>query len=332
MVDFHNKARIYYEDAIRFITTLSVRDCAILMLCCSVNYKISSQFLPSTKVEIKNLIDASIIFPQINNTYVIPAFLWINLDLQTEIKDFKEIFSHWENVLLEMTQLVPGLYFDNLFIYSKKWWSSAFSLNAVGDIWENLVASSLVVKYCLHTLEKSPKPDIPLSDIYYTSKRAQAYPMISKLKVNFSDGIQFPLKEVTANDNPYPNALVHNCNIHKAHHDIIIRDTAVSCKCTLRDPQGKTIELQLDGCENLLWFYPGLKEVKGEDVNEVELPPVKGEDVNEVELPPVNYRKEKVKDALARNCLGFLSGAGCVSHLSHEMIILLKKLVCNEDE
>jgi len=313
---FYSSCQRYYSDAISFITEFKVREAAILILCCSVNFKLA-EFLPSTRVPIKDLIDRSIIFPYLDDSYVIPAFFWLGLN-ETSVKmlnvaNSAVVLSQWAEVQKEMQSIIPGFNLEDLYIYSKRWLTNAFSISHLGTLWEKLVSTSLATKYVLHSLETTNKT-LPLCEFYYLSKSAQAYPILEKFSASLSNGIITPSDEVTVNDT-LNNAVYHNLNVQNAHHDIILcaspHNIAIQCKNSLADPKGDTVKKQLTNCTHLLWFYPGFDE---EDTT-----------------GPKDYRTRIVKDAIEEKKLGFLNGAGCVSLLTIDMVLVLKRILLKKN-
>ena len=72
--NFYVMAREYYKDAQNAISNFSARDFAILILCCNTYYKLHD-YLPGTDITTQSLLEDALIFPYINGTYVVPAFL-----------------------------------------------------------------------------------------------------------------------------------------------------------------------------------------------------------------------------------------------------------------
>jgi len=283
----------------------------MLMLSCSVNFAMSgSGIIPSTALSVKDLIDVSIIFRYIESSYVIPAFFWLGLEkIKKRTEEMDLVLKKWDTVLNVMANLIPGLEFGDLYIFYTKWQTGAYNLHHLGLVWEKLIASSLAVKYYLHTLGTAGP--IPMTTMYSLGPNAQAYQMLSQLSVNLSGGIITPMKEVRALQQLQPGVYL-NSNSTTAHHDIILSGTqktpniAVQCKNSLTDPYGSTIEKQLSGCEKLIWIYPGYEEEQKE--------------------PPKQYQVEAVKNALEHRKLCFLNGAGSASPLAIDLILQLKEL------
>jgi len=288
---------------------LSVEDCAKLILCCSVHFKLYD-FIPSTKVKVSKLIDAAIIFPYIySHTYVIPVFFWVGEKKNKKVPSPVNIM--WDKVNVLISKLVPGIVLDDLLVYSKKWWHDALDITELGVIWEKLLASSLAVKYYLNKLKDPSEKFLPLLKIYDLSDEGQAYSLLSKFLVNFSKGVIVSKKKTTVGDTLCPAVYLN------PHHVIIlpakIKNTTknrfesvnvtIQCKNSLTDPGGDVISKQL-GCDYLLWFFLGIDEDKN--------------------VTPKEYTEKKVKDALEKNQFGFLNGAGCVSPLSRDLLIVLK--------
>ena len=100
---------------------------------------------------------------------------------------------------------------------------------------------------------------------------------MNKYEVNFSHGISLPTREVFSNVDDLGFAVVHNRNIHNAHHDIILPartslgnvNIAVQAKASFDLPGRKTITKQLlvspasdEQVQQLFWLYLGEKKKK----------------------------------------------------------------------
>jgi hypothetical protein len=159
------------------------------------------------------------------------------------------------------------------------------TLYQIGIYLETLFASSLAVKYYLKSLGKS-LPYIPLLEIIELNRKDGAYSILEKYQVDFSGGISLPDNQTF---NALPMAVVHNKNIHNAHHDLIlpaissgiIMNIAVQCKASFVLSNNKTIEIQL--------LVSREREIQYKDV-------------------------------------AFLNGSGCCNGLSLSLFELLKKL------
>ena len=90
---------------------------------------------------------------------------------------------------------------------------------------ESLLASSLAVKYyiCLLSDPKSSRDkNVEFTTIYDFKKEENiSKTLLSKYKLNLSEGIFYPDSEALASDK-LPCAVVHNKNNHNAHHDILL--------------------------------------------------------------------------------------------------------------
>ena len=110
-----------------------------------------------------------------------------------------------------------------------------------------------------------------------------------------------------------PCAVVHNCNIHSAHHDIMLPcridgedvNLPVSCKASLDLSRNSVIEKQLEiskvneeSVHLLIWLYLG----------------------NEA-------REERYQGKVV-----FLNGDGCCNGLALDMLILTKRLISQNNE
>jgi hypothetical protein len=305
---FYTESERYYLDTMDYITKLDTHSAALLFLSCSVNFKLTST-VPTTQLSIQELEDQSIIFPYIDNSYVIPIFFWLRLKSANE-----KVYNKWKAIQQEMEKLVPGLILDDLYIYTHKWFEQSLLLTDLGLLWEKLIVSSLAVKYYL-THIKDNRDYLFLSEIYELDDGAQAKPILSKFMVNFCDGIIRQKKEILWNESSLLKAIYHNIEFQNAHHDIILAakeydgtkmvecNIAVQCKNSLIKPKAGAISSQLT-CDYLLWFYPKCH----------------------ADHPPKNYTTNDVKKALQNKRLGFLSGCGCASILYVDLIRVLKKM------
>jgi len=207
-----------------------------------------------------------------------------------------------------ITKLVPNLNFEDLLVSCSKWADKMKSLYDLGILWEKIIASSLAVKYILYREQKKllATDSVKLSEIYELGEKAQAYPLLSSVNVNFSLGMRNHKKEVNSNDN-LSRAVYLNSNVRDAHHDIILsadpHNVAIQCKNSFKTPDGGIIKRQLD-CEYLLWFFMGWDE--------------------ENSIPPVDFRESEVIAALKEKRLGFVNGSGCTSLVVYDLINALK--------
>eukprot|EP01124_Arcella_intermedia_P023270 TRINITY_DN3654_c0_g2_i3.p1 TRINITY_DN3654_c0_g2~~TRINITY_DN3654_c0_g2_i3.p1 ORF type:complete len:627 (+),score=103.37 TRINITY_DN3654_c0_g2_i3:227-2107(+) len=306
---FHD-ARYYYKDALSQILEFSVEDCAKILLFCSVNYKLTN-YIPTTTIRIEDLQNKALIFPYLDDSYVVPVMFWVGLNenMLRDLKSSPKILEKWNEVMKKIETMIPGIDLNNLFISSGKWWNVAYDIYSLGSIWEKLFATSLVVKYYLARINRQID-DIDFLDIYYLTESAQAYKTMLKTKVNFLKGLETPSSEASVKQK-LDKAVYINSNIHNARHDIVFyakpANIMVQCKNSVYDPNGSTISLQLEKNHILLWVYPGFKEDKPD--------------------PPKRFEVQSVKDSLKARQLAFLSGAGSISLITVDLIIQLKKVV-----
>ncbi|EPZ32682.1 hypothetical protein O9G_005539 [Rozella allomycis CSF55] len=180
---------------------------------------------------------------------------------------------------------------------------TATSLHAIGIWWEDVVVNSLAIKYYLVKLSKER---IVLSDLY-------DFEYNTFINIAIDLGNKIVLNEVEMNVNDFAAAaLFHQKNIKDAHYDFLCPQLSdqnfgllpAQCKNTLNMSKTLTLEKQLEGCEHLLWIYPGYKS--GDD--------------NSL----LYSNSHLVKKAVANNKIIFLNGYGCCCTLTVDMIILLK--------
>ena len=131
----------------------------------------------------------------------------------------------------------------------------------------------------------------------------RAYHIMKKYQVNFSKGVSLPSSEVLANASDLGYSVLHNRNIHNAHHDIIlpaltrigIVNIAVQAKASFDLSDLKTMTKQLlvspassEQVKQLIWLYLGEKR-----------------------------REENF------NTVVFLDGSGCCNGLALDLFILV---------
>jgi len=209
-----------------------------VLLSCSV-HQILQLHIPKTNLQVNQLVHQAIIFHYIDNTYVMPLYLW---------RDDPKI-----EAATQLIHQTLGINLQDLLINTHKWVEYSISLHDLGIMWETLVSSALVTKYYL--LENKPNNGyVPFINIYDISKKGQAYDLLSRLEVNFSSGLQQGT-ECTVNDLTNP-CIYLNMKTHSHPHNF-----GNQCKLTLASPKGGQITPQLD-CKYLLWWSPNYSEDK----------------------------------------------------------------------
>jgi hypothetical protein len=298
---FWTKAEQYYSDALEGLRSLDTRDLALLLLCCGVYFPIQeNDCFPGTELLPKILIEEAVIFPYFGDTYVIPSFYWKRIEKQQNQK--------FQTVNQIVHQLIPNIQLSNLTIPLKRYLEEVNNDDDLGSMWETIVASSLVVKYKLLCIKLNITDTLLyLSSIIDIDPKAQAYKIIQKFQVNFSEGLILVNTEVSCKSK-FRKAVLLNSKHHQAHYDFIICsqpfNIACQCKSAINDPEGNIIAKQLDEEVTLLWFYPGMYEDK-------------------IEVPKF-YKELTVVKAINENRIGFLNGAGFVQSLAIDLIRLLK--------
>ncbi|KAJ2986934.1 hypothetical protein HDV02_006435 [Globomyces sp. JEL0801] len=211
-----------------------------------------------------------------------------------------------EEVIKRCAQLIPNLDVRDLHISFDTLCSWENYNLGVG--YETLFSSSLAVKYYLRSIStENTSGYFSFPAIYDISHSDEAtFNIMSDYEVNFSHGISLPTHEVFTNAADLGFTIVHNRNIHNAHHDIILPartklgnlNIAVQAKASLDLSDKKTIAKQLlvspdtsDRVQQLIWLYLG------------------------------ETRREQLFDSIV-----FLDGSGCCNGLALDFIILVKKL------
>jgi hypothetical protein len=78
-------------------------------------------------------------------------------------------------------------------------------------------------KYYLCKLKSENHQWLPILDLYDIGREDRSSSKsLDSILVNFSSGMHLPIQEASANSTNLPPAVIHNCNIQSAHHDIIL--------------------------------------------------------------------------------------------------------------
>jgi hypothetical protein len=294
---FEERACSYYTELGSVLTTYSPEEISHIILCCGVHWTVKdvSLCVPGTKIKWSTLIRRSIIFPSLDDCYLFPfTLVWrIYQDSHKKIK------SNIENYC---RQTVKNLNVKDLFLSFDI--VCSYDLHRLGMYFESLLASSLAVKYyiCLLSDPKSSRDkNVEFTTIYDFKKEENiSKTLLSKYKLNLSEGIFYPDSEALASDK-FPCAVVHNKNNHNAHHHILLPSDqgviAVSAKASVAF-KNAALKKQLyiskkskDQVTQLILLYLG--------------------------SPPKKEKEENV---------AFIDGSGVCNGISLEMFKLVKKL------
>jgi hypothetical protein len=303
-----NAVQYYGEMAeILFNPNFKVNDIAHILMCCGVQWKVRdiNSCVPGTNIEWKLLIESSLIFPYLENCYITPfRLMWAaRTPSARTVGDYTRTKTGIEE---QCKMLIPNFNINDLFVSYDA--LRQLSLYNLGMCYETLFASSLAAKYYLRRVEQNQN-SITLFELYDFGKDDKTGSnLLSEVSVDFSSGIHLPNQEVFVNSCNLPSALIHNKNIQKAHHDIILKGTTstgifnipVFCKASFGLSPDKTIQSQLKFSKSnntpvdlLVWLYLG------------------------------NENREKQY----QNNVVFINGDGCCNGLALDMLILTKKLI-----
>ena len=309
-VQFEADIITYYEATPTFMT-YTTKNFALLLLACNTHQVPKNSYLLVGKFPVADLVDAGIIFPYSMDidtlcSYVIPPILWQNMKSSKD----QLVREKWEAVEIKFAEFVPGLAWRRLCTSFGRWWAASTNLTDMGNIWEDIVSTSFAVKYFLWKYENPDKSVVPLSKIYDLAPSAQAYALISSLKVDFTHGLKYPTNEAKVQSylSNVPAVYV-NRKRPTARHDILpfaMKPTAIQCKNTLYLPEVNALKSQLKGKHCLLWLSPGLTE--------------------DHPNPPVAFQDRGLVGKIEKK-VGFLSGAGCVCPFTMDFLILMKSLL-----
>jgi hypothetical protein len=318
---YEDAAATYYGEMMEllFNPCFTETDIAHILLCCGVRWKVRDiySFVPGTKHQWNLLLNTSLVFPYQDNCFIIPfELMWkARTPTSREEGDYTRTKAAIEEIC---SSLVPNLDINNLFVSYDQ--LRQLSLYKLGICYESLFASSLAAKYYLRKLEQKNNhlQFLPIVKLYDIDREDTVLRRIlSSISVDFSLGLDLPGKEAFVNSTNLPPAVVHNCKIQSAHHDIILPakvqgpngdvrlNIPVSCKASFDLSSDKTIQSQLKTSKQndepvhlLIWMYLGSE--KREE----------------------NYQGKAV----------FLNGDGCCNGLALDMFALTKKLISQNNK
>jgi hypothetical protein len=306
---YENDAIQYYSEMaeILFNPQFTGNDIPHILLCCGVHWEVRdiNSCVPGTTVLWADLISMSLVFPYLDNCYIIPfRLMWA---AKTPINRQKGDYTKTRAGIVDSCKLlIPNFDINNLFVSYDN--LRQLNLYNLGMCYESLFASSLAVKYYLCKLEHPNQSLFSILDIYDVGKEdAKTLETLSDIYVDFSFGMFLPEQEASVDQN-LPSAVIHNCKTHNAHHDIILPasegNIVVSCKASFNLSSDKTIQSQLkksktndESVRLLMWLYLG------------------------------NHpREEQYKNVV------FINGSGCCNGLTMDMFILIKKLISQNNK
>ena len=255
MENFFLSCRSYYGNVELQLPNFESRDLAMLFLCCNCQISLlPDSIIPGTTLLVRDLVDSAMIFPSSRKlNYTTPPMFW-----PTAVHNNGS--PKWAEVLTAISAFVPGLNMRHLLISNQAWTKALTSkspLKQLGCLWENLVASALVVKYKLTSLVAA-RPQVPFSSVYEIGDNGQAAELLRNLNVNWSSGIKRPSKQEgeATTENIQQHCVAVNSTFPTAHHDIVcsvipdpssayLDAVAVQCKNSLSKPGGKAVADQL---------------------------------------------------------------------------------------
>ncbi len=302
--EFEKEAIIYYGEMVQILRELSTESIVHILLACGVHWIVNDEEsnVPGTQIPWVDLIQKSLVFPYLDGCYIFPfSLVW-------RVATFPDTFNKKKEIETRCSELIQNLDVNDLY-KSYDLICSCDNYN-LGVGFETLFASSLAVKYYLRsisTISTGNNGYFNFTCIYDIDRSdLPAFDIMNKYEVNFSHGISRPTSELFTDVNDLGFAIVHNINIHNAHHDIIlpartnsgIVTIAVQAKASFDLSGRSTIERQLqvsptslNKVQQLFWLYLGEEQ------------------------------REKMFDEVL-----FLDGSGCCNGLALDFLILVKKL------
>ncbi|KAI8892223.1 hypothetical protein BC833DRAFT_612363 [Globomyces pollinis-pini] len=308
---FENVAIHYYPEMSKFLFNSQFvnNDIPHILMCCGVHWKVRdiNSCVPGTNILWAHLISMSVVFPYLDNVYIIPfSLMWrAKTPINRNIPDYS---TTRQAIVDRCEALIQNLDITNLFVSYDQ--VRQLNLYKLGMCYESLFASSLAVKYYLHKLEQNTNEKLfPLLQLYDVSDDdASTKEALADIWVDFSSGMMLPDQESFVDSLDMPNAIIHNLKTHKAHHDIIlpaqrhseVLNIAVSCKASFALSIDQVIQSQLQVSKKndatvglLIWLYLG------------------------------NDKRE----AQYQGRVVFMNGNGCCNGLALDMFIMTKKLI-----
>ena len=314
----------YENDAIHYYSEMSElllnsqfvgNDILHILMCCGVHWEVRNinSFVPGTNILWTHLISMSVVFPYLDNCYIIPfSLMWAaKTPTNRQVGDYTKTRA---GIVDSCKLLIPNFDVNNLFVSYDQ--LRQLNLYNLGMCYESLFASSLAVKYYLLKLEQNTNVQLlPLLELYNVADEdASAKVALTDTWVDFSSGVMLPEQESFVDSINMPNFIIHNLKTHTAHHDIIFPakrnskvvkgrvsvNIAVSCKASFDLSSDKTIQSQLKVSKKndapvglLIWLYLGNKR-----------------------------REEQYQGNVV-----FMNGNGCCNGLALDMFIMTKKLI-----
>jgi hypothetical protein len=297
---FEEEATKYYGEMCSFLKDYSVPDVSQIFMSCGVHWRVKNvdvETVPGTKIQWSELIQKSVVFPYLDNCFLIPFMLvW-----RQNSNAFDDMSRIKESIREHCSQEVKNLQLKDLFVsYDELCQCDIYQF---GIRYETLFASSLAVKYHVWKLANKEQSNmVPFCAIYDVGgvESEQSMHLLLDLKTDLSQGIYYPNIELSI-DQDLPHAVIHNKNIHNAHHDIILPTNQgvipISVKASFRLAGESVINRQLyfnkfaQLANKLIWLYLGSQDTE-----------LKYENV------------------------AFINGSGVCNGLAIDMFILVKKL------
>jgi hypothetical protein len=286
-----------------------------ILMCCGVHWEVRNinSFVPGTNILWAHLISMSVVFPYLDNCYIIPfSLMWAaKTPTNRQVGDYTKTRT---GIVDSCKLLIPNFDINNLFVSYDQ--VRQLNLYNLGMCYESLFASSLAVKYYLRKLEQNTNVQLlPLLELYNVADEdTRTKGALTDTWVDFSSGLNLPEQESYVDSINMPNAIIHNFKTHTAHHDIILPakrnskvgkglvsvNIAVSCKASFDLSSDETIQTQLKISKKndapvdlLIWLYLGNKR-----------------------------REEQYQVNVV-----FMNGSGCCNGLALDMFIMTKMLI-----
>ena len=170
--DYENDAIQFYSEIaeLLFNPQFTGNDIPHILLCCGAHWEVRdiNYCVPGTTILWTQLISMSIIFPYVDNCYIIPfRLMWAaKTPTNRQMGDYTKTRA---GIVDSCKSLIPNLDINNLFVSYDK--LRQLDLYNLGMCYESLFASSLAVKYYLYKLEHPIQQLFSILNIYNVSKK-----------------------------------------------------------------------------------------------------------------------------------------------------------------
>jgi hypothetical protein len=157
---FGRVALSYYPEMAVALQEHSVADMAHVLVFCGVHYCVEDLYkpIPGTKILWSDLIQKSLIFPYLQNTFIFPfALVWNTVSSEAVERRQAEVEKYCSEKVRNLNIRALFISFEDLCVRN---------LYNLGVLFETFVVSSMAVKYDIWTLSNPHFTAAPLEELY----------------------------------------------------------------------------------------------------------------------------------------------------------------------